>query len=110
MPKNIEIVAGADWTVTLDWGSTDIEGYAFYATLKRDLADADTAAAATVDGTGEAAATSIDLTFAGADLADLEGRYYFDVKVIDPSGNISMIPPDGPQIVDVRVPATKRSS
>jgi len=110
MANTVTISAGADWTINLDWGSTDIDGYSFYATIKRSPGQADAAAAATKDVTVSGAATDVDLTFTGSTTADLLGTYYFDVKVKDGSGNLCIIPPDGPDKLIVVNPATTRSS
>jgi hypothetical protein len=110
MANTVTISAGQDWTINLDWGTTDIDGYKFYATIKRDSAQADAAAAATKNVTVSGTAYEVDLTFTGATTASLFGSYYFDVKVVDPSGNKCIIPPTGPDILVVVNPATIRSS
>jgi hypothetical protein len=110
MANTVTISAGQDFPIILDFGTTDINGYKFYATIKRDCSMDDTSAVATQNVTVSGSAYTVTMPFTGAQLAGLYGTYYYDVKVVTPAGAKFLVPESGPDTLVIANPATKRSS
>lgn len=113
MANTIEISAGQTYAQEFDFGTTNITGWKFYGTIKRNLSDADTSAEATASGT--ASGTSITLTYTDTQMAALATgtavKYFIDCKAVRASdGAVMNIPPEEPDILIVNPAATRRKA